>query len=77
LVVGGSFQSIDRVRFRIYQEEVESELLLEVPPGWYGENASVRFLTEDVLRPFGGTTILEKRESPENFFLFIVELLRG
>jgi len=56
---------------------VESELLLEVPPGWYGENAGVRFLTEDVLGPFGGTTILEKCESPENFFLFIVELLQG
>jgi len=56
---------------------VESELLLEVPPGWYGENAGVRFLTEDVLGPFGGMTILEERESPENFFLFVVELLRG
>jgi len=77
LVVGGSFQSVDRIRFRIYWEEVESELLLEVPPGWYGENASVCFLTEDVLGPFGGTTILEKHESPENFFLFVVELLRG
>ena len=79
-MVGGSFQSVDRVdrvRFRIYREEVESELLLEVPPGRYGENAGVRFLTEDVLGPFGGTTILEKRESPENFFLFIVELLWG
>jgi len=76
-VVRGSFQSVDRIRFRIYREEVESELLLKVPPGWYGENAGVRFLTEDVLRPFGSTTILKKRESPENFFLFVVELLRG
>jgi len=76
-VVGGSFQSVDRVCFCIYWEEVESELLLEVPPGWYGENAGVHFLTEDVLRPFGSTTILEKRESPENFFLLVVELLRG
>jgi len=48
-VVGGSFQSVDRVRF----------------------------LMEDVLRPLGGTTILEKHESPENFFLLIVELLQG
>ena len=76
-MVGGSFQSVDRVRFCIDREEVESELLLEVPPGRYGENAGVRFLMEDVLRPFGGTTILEKRESPENFFLFIVKLLQG
>jgi len=77
LVVGGSFQSVDRVCFRIDREEVESELLLKVPPGWYGEDAGVRFLTEDVLGPFGGTTILEKHESPENFFLFVVELLQG
>jgi len=76
-VVGGSFQSVDCVCFRIYWEEVKLELLLKVPPGWYGENAGVRFLTEDILRPFGGTTILEKRESPENFFLLVVELLRG
>jgi len=76
-VVGGSFQSVDRVRFRIYQEEVKSELLLKVPPGWYGENTSVRFLTEDVLGPLGGMTILEKREGPEDFFLLVIELLRG
>jgi len=76
-VVGGSFQSVDRVCFRIYREEVESELLLKIPPGWYGENASVRFLMEDVLGPFGGTTILEKCESPEDFFLLVAELLRG
>jgi len=75
-VVGGSFQSVDCVRFRIYREEVKSELLLKVPLGWYGENASVRLLTEDILGPFGSTTILEKRESPENFFLLVVELLR-
>jgi len=77
LVVGGSFQSVDRICFRIYREEVKSELLLKVLPGWYGENASVCFLTEDVLRPLGGTTILEKRESPENFFLLVAELLRS
>jgi len=76
-VVGGSFQSVDRVRFCIYWEEVKSELLLKVPPGWYGKNAGVRFLTEDILRPFGGTTILEKHKSPEDFFLFVVELLQG
>jgi len=76
-VVGGSFQSVDRVHFRIYREEVKSELLLKVSSGWYGENTSVCFLTENVLRPFGGTTILEKRKSPKNFFLLVVELLRG
>jgi len=76
LVVGGSFQSVDRICFHICQEEVESELLLKVPLGWYGENAGVRFLTEDVLGPLGSTTILEKHESPEDFFLLIAELLR-
>jgi len=29
---------------------------------------------EDILGLLGGTTTLEKHESPENFFLFIVEL---
>jgi len=76
-VVGGFFQSVDCVCFRIYQEEVKSELLLKVPPGWYGENAGVRFLMEDVLGPLGSMTILEKRESPKNFFLLVVELLWG
>jgi len=76
-VVRGSFQNVDRVRFRVYWEEVKSELLLKVPPGWHGENAGVHFLAEDILRLLGGMTILEKRESPENFFLFIVELLWG
>jgi len=32
---------------------------------------------EDVLGPLGGMTILERHESPENFFLLVVELLRG
>jgi len=56
---------------------VKLELLLKVPPGGYGENAGVCFLMEDVLGPLGSTTILEKRESPKNFFLLIVELLWG
>jgi len=56
---------------------VKLELLLEVPPSWYGENASVCFLTEDIFGLLGGTIILEKHESPENFFLLIVELLWG
>jgi len=56
---------------------VKSELLFKVPPGWYRENAGVRFLMEDVLGLFGGTTILEKCESPEDFFLLAVELLQG
>jgi len=56
---------------------VKSELLLKVPPGGYGENAGVRFLTEDILEPLGSTTILKKHESPKNFFLLVVKLLWG
>jgi len=56
---------------------VKSELLLKVPPGWYGENAGVCFLTENILGPFGSTTILEKHEGPEDFFLLVIELLWG
>jgi len=77
LVVGGSFQSIDHVCFCVYREEVKLELLLKVPSSWYGKNAGVRFLTEDILGPLGSMTILEKRESPENLFLLVVELLCG
>jgi len=76
-VVGGSFQGVDHVRFRIHRKEVNPELLFKVPSGLHGENASICFLTEDVLRPLSSTTTLEKRESPENFFLFITELFWG
>jgi len=77
LVVGSSFQSIDRVRFRVYREEVQPELLFKVSPGLDGENASVCFLTEYVFGPLGGMTSFEECESPENPFLFVVELLWG
>jgi len=56
---------------------VQPELLFKVSPGLDGENASVHFLTEYVFGPLGGTTSLEERESPENPFLFVVELLQG
>jgi len=77
LVVGSSFQSIDRVHFHVCREEVQPELLFKVSPGLDGENASVCFLTEYVFRPLGGTTSFEECESPENPFLFVVELLWG
>jgi len=51
-VVGGSFQSIDRVCFHVDREKVDPELLFEVPPGLDredGENTGVCFLTEHVL----------------------------
>jgi len=76
-VVGGPFQSIDRIHFCIYREEVQLELLFEVSPGLDGENASVCFLTEHVFRPLDGVTSFEEHESPENLFLFVMELLRG
>jgi len=76
-MVGGSFQSIDRICFCVDREEVDPELLFKVPPGLDGKDASVRFLTEHVLGPLGGVTTFEKHEGPENFLLFIVELLRG
>jgi len=77
LVVGSSFQSVDHVRFRVCREEVQPELLFKVSPGLDGENASIRFLTEYVFGPLGSTTSFEECESPENPFLFVVELLRG
>ena len=54
---------------------MQPELLFKVSLGLDGENASVCFLTEYVFRPLGGTTFFKERESPENPFLFIVELL--
>jgi len=75
-VVGSSFQSVDRVRFRICREEVQPELLFKVSPGLDGENASV-YLAEYIFGPLGGTTFFEECESPENPFLFVVELLQS
>jgi len=77
LVVGSSFQGVDRVCFHVCREEVQPELLFKVSLGLDGENASVCFLMEYVFGPLGGMTSLEERESPENPFLFVVELLRG
>jgi len=76
-VVGGSFQSIDRVRFCVDREEVDLELLFEVPLGLDGKDAGVRFLMEHVLGPLDGATTFEKRKGPEDFLLFVMELLRG
>jgi len=56
---------------------VDPELLFEVPPGLDGEDAGVYFLTEHILGPFGGATAFEKHESPEDFLLFVMELLWG
>jgi len=76
-VVGGSFQSVDRVRFRVNREEVQPELLFKFSLGLDGENASVRLLTKYVFGPLGGTASFEERQGPENPFLFVLELLRG
>jgi len=77
LVVGGSFQSVDRVCFHVDREEVQPELSFKFSPGLDRENASVRFLTKYVFEPLGGTSSLEECEGPENPFLFVLELLRG
>jgi len=76
-VVGSSFQSVDRIRFRICREEVQLELLFKFSPGLDGENASVCFLMEYVFGPLGGMTSLEEHEGPEDPFLFVMELLQG
>ena len=76
-MVGGSFQSIDRVHFRVDREEVDLELLFEVPPGLDGEDTGIRFLTEHILGPLGGVTTFEKCEGPEDFLLFVMELFQG
>jgi len=65
------------VRFYVDREEVDPELLFEVPPGLGGEDTGVHFLMEHVLGPLGGVTTFEKHEGPEDFLLFIVELLQG
>jgi len=77
LVVGGSFQSIDCVHFHINREEVDLELLFKVFLILDRENASVRFLTEHIFGLLGGTTTFEEYKGPENFLLFVMELLRG
>ena len=76
-MVGGSFQSIDRVHFHVDREEVDLELLFEVPPGLDGEDTGICFLTEHILGPLGGVTTFEKREGPEDFLLFVMELFQG
>ena len=77
LVVGSSFQSVDRVCFYVCREKVQPELLFKFSPGLDGENASVRFLMEYVFGPLGSMTSLEERKGPEDSFLFIMELLQG
>jgi len=56
---------------------VQLELLFKVSPGLDGKNASVRFLTEYVFRPLGSAISFKECESPENFFLLVIELLQG
>jgi len=56
---------------------MKPELLLKISPGLDRKNASVRFLIKYIFRPLGSTTSFEERESPENPFFFVVELLWG
>jgi len=77
LVVGSSFQSIDRVHFRICRKEVQPELLFKFSLDLDRKNTSVRFLMEYVFGPLGNMTSLKEHEGPEDLFLFIMELLWG
>jgi len=54
---------------------VDPELLFKVSPGLDRENTGVCFLMEHVLGPLGAATTFEECEGPEDFLLFIVELL--
>jgi len=56
---------------------MQPELLFKFSPGLDGENTSVHFLTKYIFGPLGSPTSLEKREGPENPFLFVLELLWG
>ena len=58
---------------------MDPELLFKVPPGLDredGENTGVRFLTEHILGPLGGATTFEEHKGPEDFLLFVMELLQ-
>jgi len=73
-VVGGAFQHVDCICFRVNRKEVKLELLLKISPGLDRENPSVRFLTKYIFGPLGSMTSFEERKSPENPFFFIMEL---
>jgi len=51
------------------------ELLFEVSSGLNWEDASVRLLAKEVLRPLHSMSILEEGKGPEYFFLVADELL--
>jgi len=53
------------------------ELLLKVGPELNGEDASVCFLTKEILGPLGSPSTLEKDKGPEDFLLIIAELLQS
>jgi len=53
------------------------ELLFEVGSGSNWKDASVHLLVKEVLEPLCNTSILEKGEGPEDFFLVAGELLWG
>jgi len=59
------------------QERSAAKIVVQSLPGLDGKNASVHFLTEYIFGPLGSMTSFEEHESPENPFLFVVELLWG
>ena len=66
---------INGIHFHIDQKELTPELLFEVSPGLNGKNTSVCFLVKKVFGLSCGSSILEKSESPEDFFLIAAQLL--
>ena len=67
----------DSICFHIEQEELTLELLLKVSPGLNWEDASVRFLVKEVLRPLRSPSTLEEGKGPEDFLLIAAKLLRS
>jgi len=77
LIVQRPFQSVDSVCFCIDWKKLTLKLLFKVDPGLNWKNAGVRLLAKEVLGPLRSTSILEKGEGPEDFFLITGKLIWG
>jgi len=77
LIVRRPLQSVDSICFHVNWKELTLELLLKVGPELNGEDASVRFLTKEVLGPLGSPSTLEEDKGPEDFLLVVAELLQS
>jgi len=77
LVVRGTFQGINGIRFCIDWEELIPELSFKVSPRLDRKNAGVCLLAKEVLGPPCGTSVFEKGKGPKDFLLIAAELLRS